>query len=113
MERNGVVKDHRLMSSDEIMIIGDRNVVDDLLSFEHFYALYRVHKNPLERTRKVVKPLSEAILCITTEDNLLEFLETEPLAAFNIVLHHLRLEASSEEVGIDRHEVSCLARPLL
>src|SRR2546422_1634572 len=110
MERNGVVKNHRLMPSNEIMIIGDRNVVDNSLSFEHFYFLYRVHENPLERTRKVVKPLSEAIMRITAEDNLLEFLETESLAAFDIVLHHLGLEASSEEVGIDWHQVSCLAR---
>src|SRR5213593_4511397 len=113
MQRNGVMKDHRLMPSNEIMIIGNRNVVNNLLPFERFYALYRVHKNPLERTCKVVKPPSEAILCISSEDELLEFLETESLATSNIVLHDLGLEASPEEVGIDWHQVSCLARPLL
>src|SRR3989442_10226583 len=113
MERNGVVKDHRLMSSDEIMIIGDRNVVDDLLSFEHVYALNRVHENPFQHTRKIVKPPSEAIVRITSEDKLLEFLKAEPLATPNIVLHGLGFEPSSEKIGIDWHQVSCLARPLL
>src|SRR2546427_10446979 len=103
MERNGVVKDHRLMSSDEIMIIGDRNVVDDLLSFEHVYALNRVHENPFQHTRKIVKPPSKAIVRITREDKLLEFLKAEPLATPHIVLHELGVEPRSEEVCVDRH----------